>query len=635
MIRDNAGADSSVFHVADHDVTQYSDLRVDFSFYARGLKDDEDFFLEYSSDGGEKWVVVKHYVVDQDFTSDQFTQSQVVFSQQGTFPFTAKGKIRFRCDANDNEDRVYIDEVRFEGLLSIVEPTVDTNCLGSSLNKGDTISVGESICTKVDGEAVYFGIWEHPKPNDPGYILYQVEIRSELGTYNRKFSGLGTDGLAPALKLQGDGHLVFGSQAFSSCVAKPVTQGREKRLIFKEEDGKPILKIFDDTEGGDLVWKLDGSSCYPDTPDSCVTALKKDHRLSWQDYVCQYDSEGKVSFQFGLSEDGLLGLWRYSQLIWRPSGGNLRGDYLHFQDDGHLTLYRDTTPKTHKWTSDNCIDYTASKLTLTGDGDVMETNEYGAIVWILRGSQLEEGVPAPPSDPRDSVEEVCMPGCDSCVPPNVPLFTIDEDVDIGDTLIRPGPAFAKRCGARCYDVKDNGDDPPLDPKLGDTLRFAYKTVSSYSFVFRSLVCGTVCDGHQDPEKMIKFGSTGLMVRKSLDPLAVHVFASHQRDAQANWSYRTVYDELPTFGFDGSPDVECLWITLERDQNEFTFSYAYPSEQQDDQCAIDVNSLDDLTTTVTIDMPEQVLVGLGVSTGIAPPFCSFTQARFTNIELLQA
>jgi hypothetical protein len=521
--------------------------------------------------------------------------------------------------ADDTEELTFHDQLRGRDL------SVHTNCLGSSLNKGDAISVGESICTKVDGEAVYFGIWAYTMSSIAEFTTYRVEIRSEQGTFDRRFSGLGTDGPAPALKLQGDGHLVFGSQAFSSCVAKPVTQGREKRLVFKEEDDKPILKIFDDAEGGDLVWKLDGSSCYPDTPDSCVTTLKKDHRLSWQDYVCQYDSEGKVSFQFGLSEDGLLGLWRYSQLIWRPSGGNLRGDYLHFQDDGHLTLYLDTTPKTYKWTSGDCIDFTASKLTSTGDGDVMESNESGAIVWILRGSQLYEGVPAPPSDPRDSVEEVCMPdsaaAMDSCVPPNVPLFTIDEDVDIGDTLIRPGPAFAKRCGARCFDVKDNGD----------TLRFAYKTVSSYNFVFRSLVCGTVCDGHQDPE-MTQFGSTGLMVRQSLDPLAVHVFASHQRDAQADWSYRTGYGELPTFGFDGSPDVECLWITLERDQNEFTFSYAYPSEQQEDQCAIDVDFLDNLTTTVTIDMPEQVLVGLAVSTGIAPPFCSFTQARFTNIEL---
>ena len=506
------------------------------------------------------------------------------------------------------------------------------SCLGNSLNKGDTISVGESICTRVNEEPVFFGIWATPM-SEEGYTLYQVEIRSEQGTFDRRFSGLGTNGPAPVLKLQGDGHLVFGSQAFSHCVAKPATQGQDKRLVFREEDGEPSLKIFDDTDGA-LVWKLDGPSCYPETPDSCVTTLKKDERLGWQDYVCQYDSDGNVSFKFGLSEDGLLGLWRDSQLLWRPSGGNLRGDYLHFQDDGHLTLYRDTSPKIYKWTSDDCIDFTATKLTLTSDGDVAETNESGAVVWILRGSQLE-GIPASP-DPRDSVDEVCMPGCrvammDSCVPPNVPLFDIDDNVDIGDTLTRPGPAFAKACGPRCYNVKDNGDDPPFDPQYGDTLRFAYKQVSSYNFIFRSLVCGTVCDDGQGDPEMTQFGRTGLMVRESLDPLAMNVFASHQRDAQADWSYRTKYNESSTYDFNGSPDVECLWITLERDQNDFTFSYAYPSDEENEKCVIDADFLDDLTTTVTIDMSKKVLVGLGVSTAIAPPFCSYTQARFSNIE----
>jgi hypothetical protein len=298
--------------------------------------------------------------------------------------------------------------------------SIPTNCLGSTLNRNHKIDVGESICAVVNNETVYFGIWEHPMPSNPGYTLYQVELRSELGTYNRKFSGLGTQGSAPEMKLQGDGNLVFGDQSFSGCETKPGTEEGDKQLIIKEEASKLVLKIFDDQDA--VVWKLHqhdnslggfymhGSTCYPDTPDSCVTTLKKDHRLSWKDYVCQYDSEGDVSFKFGLSEDGLLGLWRYSQLIWRPSGGNLRGDYLHFQDDGHLTLYRDTSPnKMYEWTSDDCTTPAASKLTLTGDGDVIEMNDLGGIVWTLRGSQLE-GVPAP-ADPRDSVKEVCMPGC--------------------------------------------------------------------------------------------------------------------------------------------------------------------------------------------------------------------------------
>jgi hypothetical protein len=132
--------------------------------------------------------------------------------------------------------------------------TVSTNCLGSTLNKNYKIDVGESICTVVNNEPVYFGIWEHPMPSNPGYTLYQVELRSELGTYNRKFSGLGTQGSAPEMKLQGDGNLVFGDQSFSGCETEPGTEEGDKQLIIKEEDSKLVIKIFDDQ--GVVVWKL-------------------------------------------------------------------------------------------------------------------------------------------------------------------------------------------------------------------------------------------------------------------------------------------------------------------------------------------------------------------------------------------
>lgn len=218
----------------------------------------------------------------------------------------------------------------------------------------------------------------------------------------------------------------------------------------------------------------------------------------------------------------------------------------------------------------------------------------------------------------------------SCVPPDVPEFIIDDNVDIGDVLIRPGPGFARKCGDDCYTVKDNGDDPPTDPELGDTLRFAYKQVSSNAFSIRSRVCGTECDifdsGGVDSDQ---FGRTGLMVREDLDPLARNIFVSHEPNLNAEWSYRTEFGGTNDGGKDFSLDVTCLWITLERNGNDFTFSYTYEGEEK---CELDeLNNLDYLTQTVTINMPEDVLVGLAVSTGVAPPFCLFTEADFRDIE----
>eukprot|EP00339_Tiarina_fusa_P001120 CAMPEP_0117003574 /NCGR_PEP_ID=MMETSP0472-20121206/4843_1 /TAXON_ID=693140 ORGANISM="Tiarina fusus, Strain LIS" /NCGR_SAMPLE_ID=MMETSP0472 /ASSEMBLY_ACC=CAM_ASM_000603 /LENGTH=560 /DNA_ID=CAMNT_0004704257 /DNA_START=125 /DNA_END=1807 /DNA_ORIENTATION=- len=503
---------------------------------------------------------------------------------------------------------------------------LSTNCVGDRLQANDILEPNESICANVGGEDVYFGIFTADMV-EPGYTMYRVELRSssENPDYNRFFRGIGTQGDAPNLKLQGDGNLLFGSQGFSGCIAMPGTAGNEL-TIGEDGNGQLLLQITDST--GEVIWILSAGECYPLVENSCTPVLHKDERLGWKEFLCTYDENGEVEYRFGLNHDvGLFGLWKGSSLIWRPSGSGtwLRADYLHFQDDGHLSLYRDTSPKTYLWTSGDCIDFTAEKLVFTSDGDVQELNYDGAIVWSLQGSKAP---PEAAQDPRDSVPEVCMPQPSCAVPPTTPLFVIDDDVDIGDILGYPTPAFARSCGPRCYDVKDNGDDPPFDPEYGDTLRFAYKEVSSTKFVFRAKVCGTNCDDEPWAWDKGYLGSVGLMVREGLDPMDKNLFVSHEPHGQATWSYRLDTNGPSIRGFDGSPDVECLWITLERQSRDvFRFLYNY---EGNDRCTREEGDL--LDTTITIDdMPETVLLGLGVSSGIAPPYCAFTEARFSEIE----
>jgi hypothetical protein len=503
-----------------------------------------------------------------------------------------------------------------------------TNCVGDTLLANNVLHPNELICANVGGEDVYFGIFTSNMA-EPGYTMYRVELRSSSSNnpdYNRFFSGIGTQGDPPTLKLQGDGNLLFGSQGFSGCITMPGTTGN-RLTIGGENDGLLRLQITDST--GQVIWRLRAGECYPLVEDSCTSVLRKDERLGWKDYLCTYDQHGDVDYKFGLNHDvGLFGLWKGSSLIWRPShqGTWLRGDYLHFQDDGHLSLYRDTSPKTYLWTSGDCIDYTAEKLVLTSDGDVQELNHAGAVVWSLQGSKAAPGAS---QDPRNYVPEVCKPKPTCAVPPTTPLFLIDDNVDIGDILGYPTPAFARSCGPRCYDVKDNGDDPPYDPELGDTLRFAYKEISSTKFMFRAKVCGTNCNDRPWTWDSGILGSVGLMVRESLDPFAKNLFVSHEPHSQATWSYRLQTGGPATYDFDGSPDVECLWISLERlSRDVFRFMYNY---EGNDGCT--TNEWNLLDTTITIDdMPETVLLGLGVSSGIAPPYCPFTEARFSHIQL---
>ena len=123
----------------------------------------------------------------------------------------------------------------------------------------------------------------------------------------------------------------------------------------------------------------------------------------------------------------------------------------------------------------------------------------------------------------------------------------------------------------------------------------------------------------------------MTVRESLDPFARNIFVSHTPNLSADWSWRTESNGDTVFGEDGSPDVPCLWITLVRERNDFTFSYAYESDEAGG-CKLDGDFVEHLTQTVTIDMVDDVLVGLAVSSKTpTPPFCVFTTADFRDIE----
>ena len=222
-----------------------------------------------------------------------------------------------------------------------------------------------------------------------------------------------------------------------------------------------------------------------------------------------------------------------------------------------------------------------------------------------------------------------------CVDPNVPRFIVDGSEDIGDTL-RHEPGMTKRCGCDCYTLKDDGDDPPYDPQEGDTQRFAYKKVTSTNFSIKSRTCGTKCyvGDEVQPPHQLTYGRVGLQVRASLDPLAASVFISHKPHAQAEWSWRKEYNGTYTPGFDGSPDVECLWITLTRDGNNFNSTYAYDPQAEGEVCESEFDI--GLDQHVVIDMPDEVYVGMAVSSEIyngPNTSCEYTKAAFESIEFV--
>lgn len=118
-IRDDSGIYSSVFQDTDHDVSGFSNLRVSCTFLPRQLEDDEGFLLEYSSDSGTIWSLVKEWVIRSNtyYENGHFYHETVDFNNEAeqAYERTDSARIRFRCNATANRDPVFLDEILFEG----------------------------------------------------------------------------------------------------------------------------------------------------------------------------------------------------------------------------------------------------------------------------------------------------------------------------------------------------------------------------------------------------------------------------------------------------------------------------------------------------------------------------------------
>jgi hypothetical protein len=120
-LRDNEGTQSSYSHEENHDVSMYSELRISFSFYMEGYDPNENFFLEYSHDGGITYSILREYTrqtnnadLPNAFDNDRL-YPQVVHIFPDEVPFTTKVRLRFRSNASRDGDKVYIDDVEFTG----------------------------------------------------------------------------------------------------------------------------------------------------------------------------------------------------------------------------------------------------------------------------------------------------------------------------------------------------------------------------------------------------------------------------------------------------------------------------------------------------------------------------------------
>ncbi len=100
---------SSVVTTNNLSLASYADLKVDFWFKPVGMDNGHDFWLQVSTDGGSNYTTVQSYVIDgSNYSNDNFYQESFELLGYGLNDQT---RVRFRCDANDDGNDIYLDEI--------------------------------------------------------------------------------------------------------------------------------------------------------------------------------------------------------------------------------------------------------------------------------------------------------------------------------------------------------------------------------------------------------------------------------------------------------------------------------------------------------------------------------------------
>ncbi len=114
-IQDNSGTSSSFWHTTTRNVSTYTTQEISFYFRAQGMETGEDFWVQYYN--GSAWQTVASYVSGTSFVNGTFYAATITLTKP-TYTFPTNARLRFMCDASDNNDDVYIDAITWRGSTS-------------------------------------------------------------------------------------------------------------------------------------------------------------------------------------------------------------------------------------------------------------------------------------------------------------------------------------------------------------------------------------------------------------------------------------------------------------------------------------------------------------------------------------
>lgn len=171
-IQDNTSVPSSFYLTNGVDVHTpgYVQIDVEFEFIGVGMETGEDFWVQYYN--GTTWYTVAAYARGTNFNNNIFYQANVsILESNYTFP--ANMKIRFMCDATDNNDDIYVDNIRISATTQ-AKPNNYIIPLGSPMEDKNAIAGDESNRIQV-----------YPNPAESELYITLTDISlAELFIYN-------------------------------------------------------------------------------------------------------------------------------------------------------------------------------------------------------------------------------------------------------------------------------------------------------------------------------------------------------------------------------------------------------------------------------------------------------------------
>ena len=428
-LRDNSGSSSSLFS-DPYDLTDYDAITIDFEYFVTSFEGSENWLVEFSSNNGSSWSIIKNYIVDVDFTEDIcYNETLTITASSQTF--NTQNRIRFRADASKNDDQLFIDDI----LVTGVECTTDNN-----LSPGDIAITGYLLHGHSIDVPFYDGIGDDDDEADGAFsfvLLTDVSSGEEIifTDYGAKSNGTLKSGESNegSLTWQADTNLTSGTEVFILINHEGDVQANVGSVSSGEE------MYLENNDNGDQILAYQESVC------GTKTFL---YAVNWGDkgWTNEYDEDEKVDFS-ALPP----GLQNNDTALDLSGGGDNKGKHAVYDcgtSTGATATVLAAISNTNNW------DFTSADNNNTSGNNWFELGTCGfsfQVTTIWNGSAWDNGTPdinadaiisgdysEAGTDPSFSCKSLTVDAGVTCRVRNNKYIEIETDITVaGNLVVKP------------------------------------------------------------------------------------------------------------------------------------------------------------------------------------------------------